>query len=60
MTYELNGLALALLPLMAVVAILADHWLYRTWCFRKHGLFEGETTPILPPWCACDPHRPLQ
>jgi hypothetical protein len=29
MTYELNGLALALLPLMAAVAILADHWLYR-------------------------------
>jgi len=29
MTYELNGLALALLPLMAVVAILADHWFYR-------------------------------
>jgi hypothetical protein len=29
MTYELNGLAPALLPLKAVVAILADHWLYR-------------------------------
>jgi len=49
MTYELNGLALALLPLMAVVAILAIIGSTGLDAFRKHGLFGGETTPILPP-----------